>query len=127
MTPKPYARVMFACTAVAAALALAATVAWSQYQVNPRVNNRVGGELYGGDGQPVRYTLEGEESQEEWWEFQLDGYGTWLWALNQHQKQNPEWQLSKGLLEASELVADYLTELWSLPCYDCWEEFPDPS
>jgi GH15 family glucan-1,4-alpha-glucosidase len=22
-------------------------------------------------------------------------------------------------------VADYLSELWMLPCYDCWEEFPD--
>ena len=22
-------------------------------------------------------------------------------------------------------VCDYLAALWQLPCYDCWEEFPD--
>ncbi len=60
-----------------------------------------------------------------WPNFQLDGFGTWLWALNEHQKQNPAMKLSNELLDASELVAGYLSELWSLPCYDCWEEFPD--
>jgi len=26
---------------------------------------------------------------------------------------------------AAGLVANYLTALWQLPCYDCWEEYPD--
>ena len=56
---------------------------------------------------------------------ELDGFGTWLWALNEHHKQNPEVQFSREILNASDLVADYLNELWSLPCYDCWEEFPN--
>jgi GH15 family glucan-1,4-alpha-glucosidase len=74
----------------------------------------------------TRYRLDGTDGEPgNWPNFQLDGFGTWLWALNEHQKQNPEWQLSKELLDASELVADYLSELWVLPCYDCWEEFPD--
>jgi GH15 family glucan-1,4-alpha-glucosidase len=30
-----------------------------------------------------------------------------------------EWHKAAGL------VADYLAALWSRPCYDCWEEFPD--
>lgn len=74
----------------------------------------------------TRYRLEGKDDESgNWPNFQLDGFGTWLWGLNEHQKQNPGMHLSQELLDASELVADYLSELWSLPCYDCWEEFPD--
>jgi len=74
----------------------------------------------------TRYRLDGTDGEHgNWPNFQLDGFGTWLWALNEHHKQNPEVQLSQGLFDAAELVADYLGELWSLPCYDCWEEFPD--
>src|ERR1041384_3554231 len=74
----------------------------------------------------TRYRLDGMDGEPgNWPNFQLDGFGTWLWALNEHQKVNPEVSLSNELLAASELVADYLSELWSLPCYDCWEEFPD--
>jgi len=74
----------------------------------------------------TRYRLDGTDGEPgNWPNFQLDGFGTWLWALNEHHKQNPETQLSQELLDAAELVADYLSELWSLPNYDCWEEFPD--
>jgi GH15 family glucan-1,4-alpha-glucosidase len=74
----------------------------------------------------TRYRLDGTDGEPgNWPNFQLDGFGTWLWALNEHQKQNPEKRLSQALLDAAELVVDYLSELWSLPCYDCWEEFPD--
>jgi GH15 family glucan-1,4-alpha-glucosidase len=74
----------------------------------------------------TRYRLDGADGEPgNWPNFQLDGFGTWLWALNEHRKQNPEKQLSRELIDASELVADYLSELWSLPCYDCWEEFPE--
>jgi len=74
----------------------------------------------------TRYHLNGTDGElGNWPNFQLDGFGTWLWALNEHKKQTPEIQLSRELLDASELVADYLSELWSLPCYDCWEEFPN--
>jgi len=74
----------------------------------------------------TRYRLDGTDGEPgNWPNFQLDGFGTWLWALNEHRKHNPEMQLSAELSDAAELVADYLGELWSLPCYDCWEEFPD--
>lgn len=74
----------------------------------------------------TRYRLDGTGGEPgNWPNFQLDGFGTWLWALNEHRKHNPEMRLSQKLLDAAELVADYLSELWSLPCYDCWEEFPD--
>jgi isomaltose glucohydrolase len=72
---------------------------------------------------PCRYTLEGEESLDDWWEFQLDGYGMWLWALDQH-------AIRHGLslhehAEAAELTVRYLTTFWVEPCYDWWEEHPD--
>jgi GH15 family glucan-1,4-alpha-glucosidase len=74
----------------------------------------------------TRYRLDGTDGEPgNWPNFQLDGFGTWLWALNEHQKQNPEMRLSEELLDAAELVADYLGGLWSLPCYDCWEESPN--
>lgn len=74
----------------------------------------------------TRYRLDGTDGEPgDWPNFQLDGFGTWLWALNEHQKHNPKVYLSQPVLDAAELVADYLCGLWSLPCYDCWEEFPD--
>jgi GH15 family glucan-1,4-alpha-glucosidase len=73
----------------------------------------------------TRYTMEGEDgTREEWPNYQLDGLGTWLWALNEHlqitnQKISDEWLL------AAQLVGQYLEALWQTPCFDCWEEFPE--
>jgi len=72
----------------------------------------------------TRYTVEGEAGDEEWPNFQLDGLGTWLWALGNHQ-QLSEIPLPGEWLQAAGLVAEYLAALWQRPCYDCWEEFPD--
>jgi GH15 family glucan-1,4-alpha-glucosidase len=69
---------------------------------------------------PCRYTLDGQDSHEEWWEFQLDGYGTWLWAVDQHARRTGE-SLARHA-DALDLVTRYLTAFWSLPCYDWWEE-----
>lgn len=69
---------------------------------------------------PCRYTLDGGESSEEWWEFQLDGYGTWLWSLDQHAERggaSPERHP-----RAVELTVRYLTTFWDEPCFDWWEE-----
>lgn len=74
----------------------------------------------------TRYRLDGTDGKPgDWPNFQLDGFGTWLWALHEHQKQNPAMEFPESMLDAAGLVVDYLGELWSLPCYDCWEEFPD--
>ena len=69
---------------------------------------------------PTRYTLEGEDGTDAWWDFQLDGYGTWLWALAEH-------ATTAGLPDEScraavALVVDYLAAFWDRPCYDWWEE-----
>jgi GH15 family glucan-1,4-alpha-glucosidase len=72
---------------------------------------------------PCRYTLEGEESPEEWWEFQLDGYGTWLWSLDQHAERGGS--PAERYAPAVELTVRYLATFWDEPCYDWWEEHPE--
>ena len=47
-----------------------------------------GERLLPGDFLHARYTLDGDDSSEEWWTFQLDGYGTWLWALDEHVRRH---------------------------------------
>ena len=34
----------------------------------------------------TRYSLDGFEDNGDWPNFQLDGFGTWLWALGEHQR-----------------------------------------
>jgi GH15 family glucan-1,4-alpha-glucosidase len=72
----------------------------------------------------TRYTLKGEISDDEWPNFQLDGFGTWLWALKQHSElsQSP---ISACQQKAARLTLEYLSSLWKVPCSDCWEEFPN--
>ena len=72
----------------------------------------------------TRYTLTGEDGDDVWPNFQLDGLGAWLWGVMQH-KKIINCQLSDRILESIDLTAQYLSHLWQMPCYDCWEEFPD--
>jgi GH15 family glucan-1,4-alpha-glucosidase len=73
----------------------------------------------------TRYTLEGEEAGGEGWaNFQLDGFGTWLWAVEQHIQMSGD-SLPAEWRQAGEVVATYLRALWQTPCYDCWEEHPE--
>ncbi len=72
----------------------------------------------------TRYSSDGEDSPQEWPNFQLDGFGTLLWGMDEHLRltgrQMPgEWRM------AVDLLARYLRALWPFPCYDCWEEFGD--
>jgi len=72
----------------------------------------------------TRFTIEGDEAEEDWPNFQLDGFGTWLWSLVMHTKFTKTLPDEKCLL-AAKLVAKYLISLWQTPCYDLWEEHPD--
>jgi GH15 family glucan-1,4-alpha-glucosidase len=84
-----------------------------------------GQQLSGADILHTRYTLEGEEAAgEEWPNFQLDGFGTWLWALEEHLRLSGS-PLLESWAQAAGQIASYLAALWQHPCYDCWEEFPD--
>lgn len=73
-----------------------------------------------GDMLPTRFTFDGEPGSDPWWDFQLDGYGTWLWALHGHAARHAvdleRW--SDGI----RVAVDYLAEFWNAPCYDWWEE-----
>ena len=73
----------------------------------------------------TRLTLDGEDgTKEEWANFQLDGFGTWLWALGQHARLAGQ-PLPAEWLDAARLSAAYLAGLWSRPNFDCWEEFAE--
>lgn len=84
----------------------------------------------GEDHLHTRYTLAGRESANGWPNFQLDGLGTWLWALAEHVHQlfgftqgRPP-TLPGHWWQAVDLTARYLAALWFRPCYDLWEEYP---
>ncbi|NLF06229.1 MAG: glycoside hydrolase family 15, partial [Actinomycetales bacterium] len=69
---------------------------------------------------PTRFTLDGHEGTDPWWNFQTDGYGTWLWALATHVARH---DLDPAPWRAGAAVAtDYLLAFWDLPCFDWWEE-----
>ncbi len=72
----------------------------------------------------TRYTMKGKTGGEEWPNHQLDGFGTWLWALVEHQKEIRQ-DLPQKWRPTMINLANYLISLWDQPCYDCWEEFPD--
>ncbi len=69
---------------------------------------------------PTRFRVDGSITNEEWWDFQLDGYGAWLWALIAHARRHDR-DVSPHA-EAVELSVVYLAEFWDQPCYDWWEE-----
>jgi GH15 family glucan-1,4-alpha-glucosidase len=69
---------------------------------------------------PARFTFRGEDGTDEWWDFQLDGYGTWIWALGEHLQRHG--LVAEPYREAVALTVDYLLASWQRPCYDWWEE-----
>jgi GH15 family glucan-1,4-alpha-glucosidase len=68
----------------------------------------------------TRFTFDGREGDGDWWDFQLDGYGTWVWAVAEHTRRHgtdaARWA------PAIALTVDYLASSWQRPCYDWWEE-----
>jgi GH15 family glucan-1,4-alpha-glucosidase len=93
----------------------------------------------------TRYNMDGAFGDEEWPNFQLDGFGTFLWGMAEHlepeslttgstsaseapaptSESHQVRQPGSGWYEAAELIATYLTHLWRTPNFDCWEEFSD--
>lgn len=69
---------------------------------------------------PTRFTFDGLDGADEWWDFQLDGYGIWLWALGAHVDRHGT--DAGPWLEAVRLTVAYLASSWQRPCYDWWEE-----
>ena len=69
---------------------------------------------------PARFTLAGSVSADDWPNFQIDGYGTWLWGLEAHLEATGS---DVGpFVAVVERLGRYLHELAFEPCYDVWEK-----
>lgn len=85
------------------------------------VDRAARGEQIGADEMlPTRYTLDGGDGDEPWWNFQLDGYGTWLWALVEHAARHS--RPLAAYRSAVRSTVDYLVAFGDRACYDWWEE-----
>jgi GH15 family glucan-1,4-alpha-glucosidase len=73
----------------------------------------------------TRYTLDGQQGEADWPNFQLDGFGTLLWGLQRHRHLANLPDLPPTWAGAADLLVRYLAALWQQPNSDCWEEFPD--
>lgn len=69
---------------------------------------------------PARFRYDGSLGTDDWWDFQLDGYGTWLWAFAEHCDRH---DVDPAIhAEALRLTVQYLVSSWHRPCFDWWEE-----
>ncbi len=73
---------------------------------------------------PTRFTVGGELGDGFWWDFQLDGYGAWLWTLAKHIRMTGNRSLWDEVRPAVEMTIAYLRALWRSPNYDCWSATP---
>lgn len=71
----------------------------------------------------TRFTFDGAEGTADWWDFQLDGYGTWVWAVVEHATRH-KLDLGRWATPIT-LSVDYLLSSWRRPCFDWWEENAD--
>lgn len=95
-------------------------------RIESLIERRLAGSVIGHDEfLPTRYLADGTESSEEWTDFQLDGYGAWLWALGEHCRRHG--RPITPWLEGAVLSARYVAAFWDHPSYDWWEEHPDHS
>jgi len=69
---------------------------------------------------PARFRVDGRAERDGWPDFQLDGYGQWLWSLERHVWAGGDFD--ERLRLAASTVADYLATFWNEPCFDAWEE-----
>lgn len=74
---------------------------------------------------PARFALDGSTVADDWPNFQIDGYGTWLWSLGEHLELTGRTSVPEELLDSVQRVARYLAALALSPCYDVWEENGD--
>jgi GH15 family glucan-1,4-alpha-glucosidase len=71
---------------------------------------------------PARFALDGSVTSDDWPNFQIDGYGTWLWSLCHHVGVWDAGLFAGELGESIELAGRYLEAVGQDPCFDCWEE-----
>ena len=101
---------------------------WAARNINQRKNkiselirrNRAGEVIDPEEHLHCRYSIDGKESEEAWTNFQLDGFGTWLWAADQFRSAGNS--LSAEVYSAAATLIPYLAEFWAAPSFDWWEE-----
>jgi GH15 family glucan-1,4-alpha-glucosidase len=71
---------------------------------------------------PARFALDGSLVNDGWPNFQIDGYGTWLWSLGEHLSRTGIDQLPAEWRSSVARTARYLATFALSPCYDVWEE-----
>lgn len=72
---------------------------------------------------PARFSLSGQGiPDDDWPTFQIDGYGTWLWALGQHQILSGNAVFPERFWITIERTSRYLETFAFEPCFDVWEE-----
>jgi GH15 family glucan-1,4-alpha-glucosidase len=74
---------------------------------------------------PARFALDGSVVVDDWPNFQIDGYGTWLWSLGQHLDATGCTDVPEEYLDSARRVARYLATFCFSPCWDVWEENGD--
>jgi GH15 family glucan-1,4-alpha-glucosidase len=70
---------------------------------------------------PARFALDGSTVADDWPNFQIDGYGTWLWSLREHLGLACDRVMSAPLRQVVERTARYLDAFALEPCFDVWE------
>lgn len=71
---------------------------------------------------PARFDLAGAPVGDDWPNFQVDGYGTWLWSLREHVRLSGGSELVDRLRPTVALTARFVSALALTPCFDVWEE-----
>ncbi len=85
--------------------------------------SRLAGEAnLAGSMPPARFGPDGDVRDDGWPNFQVDGYGTWLWSLADHVGRYGAGRLLDDLAPSVEMVCAYLEAVGMDPCFDCWEE-----
>jgi GH15 family glucan-1,4-alpha-glucosidase len=72
---------------------------------------------------PARFTLDGAAVDDGWPNFQIDGYGVWLWSLREHVRRGGDPALITELAEELQLTWRYIGATALDPCFDVWEEY----
>jgi isomaltose glucohydrolase len=90
-------------------------------QIKDLINKRaLGQEIFPDEHLHCRYTVDNNESQEDWTNYQLDGFGIWIWSLDEFIK-NTGFK-SQNQIAAVQNLIPYLATFWTDGQFDWWEE-----
>jgi isomaltose glucohydrolase len=92
-------------------------------QIDAAVERRLAGETIAPHLlPPTRFNLDGSVAADDWPNFQVDGYGTWLWSLREHLSSAGRDSPPERWRDSAALAARYLAAFALDACYDVWEE-----